>query len=103
MSEYAIQIPLTVARCPECGSQIEAQWPSEDDFSLDCKLENELEEADETEKDWHRYWHRYWQSEWQPVTDRVKAWISANGIGPNDAEKLHSAEGVRCATPVDQK
>jgi hypothetical protein len=69
------EIPNTVAVCPECKGILSAQWPSEDDFSLDCENEAELEDSDRSS-------HRWWQREWQPVIDRVKRWMTEKGFSP---------------------
>lgn len=69
------EIPRTVAVYPECQAKLFAQWPSEDDFSLDCESESELEDSDRSS-------HRWWQREWQTVIDRVKRWITEKGFAP---------------------
>lgn len=87
--EHYCDVPITVAVCPECGSQLIAQsesWdatgaPLQDGLSVSCEDEDDAiqawEENDEDKRNWREVMHRWWQGEWQPVIDRVRDWCGA--------------------------
>ncbi|MAW08341.1 MAG: hypothetical protein CME61_08715 [Halobacteriovoraceae bacterium] len=69
-------VPLSVAKCPECGAQLHAEstvWgaergePNTGDVMVDCTADPECE-------------HRHWQCDWQPVVDAVERWCGATDV-----------------------
>ena len=69
-------MPMTVAVCPECGAELEAEstaWGAENgepykgELIVDCVADPECR-------------HRHWQSDWQPVIDAIEDWCGATDI-----------------------
>ena len=84
-----VAVPQDVAKCPECGSQLEAcvdGWSEGSGHSIDllCKADEESESA-----------HRFFQSDWQPVTDAVKAWANSPSAALTDAGGKERKESGR--------
>lgn len=75
LGEWA-DIPQDIAKCPECGSQLEAWvdgWSERGGYSVDvsCKKSGLMVVSD----------HLCYQSDWQPVLDVVKAWANSPNAG----------------------
>jgi hypothetical protein len=78
MGEW-VNVPISVAKCPECGAQLKAWvdgWSEGSGYSviLDCT-------QDENEEN---LTHQCCQGDWQPVLDVVTAWANS----PINGDKL---------------
>lgn len=77
-------IPATVAKCPECGDLLLADFCDTDcetglaladSVTLQCMSED-FEDPETC--------HRHWQSEWQPVIDKIQGWLIKSNLAIGD-------------------
>lgn len=72
-------VPVEIARCPECGSDLMArslQWDAEtgvpDAVAIDIECTKDLTSEDDS-----AVGHAWRQRDWQPVRDKIAAWSGA--------------------------
>ena len=89
-----VDVPESVAVCPECGSKLYAQceaWvsdtgqPCRDGVSVSCyreeaaidEWEQDQDIGEDDDRSYYEVAHRWFQSDWQPVIDAVCKWANA--------------------------